>query len=334
MKSIFVSIGSYNESDLLQTIESALKNAEYPERIHFGICENRNDNNFTNLEHIPNLRKMNVYSSLPLGLGFSRSAPLQFIDNEDYYFQTDAHMLFDKNWDSDLIYYHEIIKKDYNKPIISSYTSWWGVENDGSISRYNPENITKQDPMCIHKDKQVLYRNGYIVLGTEEFNWENELYKEHYFIGGAMLFADIKFAYEIMPDPFIKFDGDEQLQALRAYTRGYRIFAIPKNIVWHKNKYYNDEFKKPTEWRSYHKYANKEDTDFYWRKMDSSLWRIKNISTGQEYGYWGSPNPELLKQYEEKINLSFKDFYQDILENGEERFTNIFINNKIPKIYE
>ena len=58
-------------------------------------------------------------------------------------------------------------------------------------------------------------------------------------IGAAVVFSDINFVYEVTPDPLITFGGEQQTIAIRSWTRGYRMFCIPKNIIWHKNKYYN-----------------------------------------------------------------------------------------------
>ena len=42
MSKIFIQIASYRDPQLIPTIKSALENAEFPERIHFGICRQYN----------------------------------------------------------------------------------------------------------------------------------------------------------------------------------------------------------------------------------------------------------------------------------------------------
>lgn len=64
-ETIFIHLPAYRDPELVPTIKSALENAKYPKRIHFGICKQYHpEDGFDNLDEyktINVLMYMNVY---------------------------------------------------------------------------------------------------------------------------------------------------------------------------------------------------------------------------------------------------------------------------------
>ncbi len=305
MKTIYVSIAAYNEPHLDLMLSNCLENAEYPDRVHFGISCHYNDNTRPNLDKYKNVtHSFTDYPAL-LGLCISRLNSLSFYNGEDYCLQLDAHMLFEKNWDTKLIEAFEIIKKDHEKPIISTYVPWWSMSN-GIINNYSNESGATCYPMII--DKERGNAEGYPKTATIPFEWKEEKYKEHFLISGHFLFSEPSIINDVSPDPQIIFGGDEITLALRLWTRGYKIFIIKNPIVWHLNKFDGDLYYKD---RLMDSEVRGKEYYLHGQRSETSLKRIKDILTGKILGYWGAPNIEKLKEFEKIVNLDFNEFYAD-----------------------
>jgi hypothetical protein len=305
MKTIYVSIAAYNEPHLDLMLSNCLENAEYPERIHFGIWCHYNDNTRPTFEKYQNVNHVFTDYTAMLGLCNGRLNSLSFYNQEDYCLQLDAHMLFEKKWDTKLINAFEEIKKDHDKPIISTYVPWWSISNN-KINYYSSESDAFCSPMII--DKNIGNIEGYPKTTTETFFWNDEKYKEHFLISGHFIFSERSILEDVSPDPQIMFGGDEITLALRLSTRGYKIFTIKNPIVWHLNKFDGDLYYKDRLMRS--EVIGKE-RDLYGQRSDRSLERVKDILTGKMLGYWGAPSLEKLKEFEQKINLDFNKFYSE-----------------------
>lgn len=345
---IFISISACNEKDLLQTVLSAINNAQYPDRLSFGIFEHSLDGIFTDLSAIKQtVAHAKIIYGAPMGVGQPRMNATLLSDNKkDFILQIDAHMIFENNWDTDLIYYYSLISQKYNKPIISSYVPYWFEDEYGNIKLstdefYNvdPNNFSGVNDIITSKlgidnFQETLHRN-YITMCAKSVDWHsNKKYEEHYGISGHFLFTSFDFVNNVLHDPTIPWDGDQLIVALRSWTRGYRIFTIPKSIVWHKNKWgpnkeakgvgvkllYNKDWRIP---------ENSKDIKLFNVYHENSLIgykKIKDIFLGDYLGYWGAPNKELLEEYQEKTETIFIDYYnmlRDYLINKNEKLYRI-----------
>ena len=109
---IFISIASYQDPLLKETLCSAYENAEEKENLRFGVCEQSNlgidlaSISFANL-----IQYELIDPVIAKGPCWARSRIQNFIDNEDFYLQIDSHTIFTKGWDQILIQYHNWIEK-------------------------------------------------------------------------------------------------------------------------------------------------------------------------------------------------------------------------------
>jgi len=134
----------------------------------------------------------------------------------------------------------------------------------------------------------------------------SEPFAEHYTFAANFVFTDHKFIQEIMPDPFIIFSGEEPTTALRAWSRGYRIFAVEDTVLWHLNKN-GIEFKDDRVYSP----GLPHLVDHAALRDSRSVERVKNILSGNLLGYWGAPDIDKLEQYEKLNDFSFREFYQN-----------------------
>jgi hypothetical protein len=303
---IFVAIGAYNEPELELTISNCLKMAEFPERIHFGVAAHYHNMSFPNLG-FENAKVIKIKYPGMLGLGFSRLAANSLYDNEDYYLQIDGHSLFERNWDTKLLNSYKVLEKEFEKPIISNYVPWWSVNEDSSINFYNPDQ--ENHPAVIKHNQEIL--GDYPYQDSYDVDWSNKEYIEHFNIAGHFIFSKPQILEDLIPDYRIVYAGEEFLFALRAWTRGYRMFAIPNPIVWHKNKHHGFLHPKDRMFGS----QNEKTHNHFVVRNEYSAKLTREILTGKYVGYWGSPSLELLQQYEKAANIDYKDFYRRVDKN-------------------
>ena len=303
---IFLAIPAFNERYIKQTIDSALKEAKYPNRISFGICEHRTDEKFTDTQSYSNLKHIKIRYDAALGTGISRIMPTLLYDQEDFIFQVDAHMFFQKDWDEKIIDGYTEIYKDIknNKIIISSRTPWWIFKNN----RIYLEPIIKREEEVSVITYNFKNHYGFPEINGKFVNLEkNKNYAEQYLLSGHCIFSTANFFQDIYVDPAMMFLGEEPTFSLRASTRGYRFFAIKEHIVWHYNKQGMEDHDE----RVYDP-GNPKLVKHYYHKQKLELERIKKIFTGEILGYWGAPSKELLEEYERNLNFNFKEFYKNI----------------------
>lgn len=314
-ETILISINSWQEKDLLQTMTSALLSADSPENIRFSVFNEGftfKDVDFSSLNS--KVFYINAESSELFGMGLSRLISSTINDRDyDFHLQIDAHMFFEKSWDTYLKDQYSQLSKKYDNPIITAYTPWW-EENNGEPLLFGRTPIDPRN----YEIEPGIYGNSLEInkkdirvspalIGTS-IDWSKEEfeYKEHYMISAHFMFSSPKLHREIIADPYIAWGGDEPVYALRASTRGWQMFTVKRPLLCHKNKWKSIEGKnvlyQPDDWRSgtsttYNK-NNKHSDKF-----------MLDIFLGRYFGYWGAPSMDALKEYESKINTTFKDYY-------------------------
>lgn len=309
-KTIYIAIAAFNEIFIEQTIKSAMSMAQFPDRLRFGVFSLNSDGRIFNSLQKENVKILNAQYEHLLGVCFSRINALSFFNNEDFFMQIDAHMLFGKYWDSELIksYYDIVQNEKCEHPLITTRVPWWTSGKNNEILYYDPNKKIKQPILYIDKNS---YKHTNIpdIIGADPFTeWGNNLYKEHFAFSAHFAFTSSSFIYDIMPDMNLMFVGEEITTSLRAWTRGYRIFSIPKNIVWHYNKKLNPIKNNPSLYKNDR--LNIQTSIFYKEKDIVARKRVKEILTGEILGYWGAPDLESLKKYENYVGVDFKEFYK------------------------
>lgn len=313
---ILISINAWQEEDLLQTIRSAIISADRPESLKFSVFYEGSkfeEKDFTDLN--VKVFLINSQSSELFGMGLSRLVA-SVINDKDYryHLQIDSHMFFEKGWDTYLKQQYNILKQKYEKPIITAYTPWWEYLNEKpmlfgkyeiDINNYQGDKNTFGTLLEINK-KNIRVSPALIGSIVDWDKEENE-FKEHYMISAHFMFSSPELHREILADPFITWGGDEPLYALRASTRGWKMFTVKRTILCHKNKWKSINNKNvlipKNDWR------NSVSTTYNKNNIYSDK-LILDILLGKYFGYWGAPDLNSLKEYEKNIGISFSDYYQ------------------------
>lgn len=223
---IFIRIASYRDDELPKTIASCLKQAKYPERLFFGICNQYGDETEHSLDDYKkdeHFRIIQMPWQESKGLDYARNLCDGLYEDETFALQMDSHMRFDKDWDEFSIDQWERCSSD--KAILTGYpASYKYDENDQEVySKPNPSRLifyrwcNKYVPIFIGKPIESALENP--VPGS--------------FLAGGFLFHAGKVCKDIPYCPDVCFIGDEILHDIRLFTHGYRIFHPAKWLVYH-----------------------------------------------------------------------------------------------------
>lgn len=91
---IFIAIPAFQEEDLLNTVKSLFKNAEQPDNVYIGICNQRLDNNFEDFSSFPNVRVANLQTPYGFGLGVGFLLSTWLLGEEYYVMRIDRAYAF------------------------------------------------------------------------------------------------------------------------------------------------------------------------------------------------------------------------------------------------
>lgn len=297
---ILVHLPSYRDPELVPTIESALANAKYPKRIHFGICRQFHpEDGFDNLDKWrddPRFKIMDVPYEEAKGLPWARAQINEvLLTNEDYICQLDSHHRFEKDWDKTLIDMHKSLEAKGHKPILAAYLPLYTPFNDPGGRTMEP---WQQQFVCFYPHGTIFIRPG-LLHGYQ--NMKEPVPSR--FLSGHFCFARSEWAREIKHDPDIYFSGEEINLTVRSYTHGYDMFHPHKLVIWHSTMReersgmlkWDDDAKKGVNW------GQKQD---YARRKIRCLFRTEEgiDLTGYDLG-----TVRTLAEYETYAGVNFKE---------------------------
>lgn len=300
---IFVSIVSYRDSLLYQTVEDLLDNASKPDLLVLGIVE-QSVSQTEGLKRIcdkygAELRYIHMPPKCARGCAWARAICQQLYLDEQFYFQIDSHTLFDKAWDYNLLqqYFniHETKIKFSNqqcKPddiVLSSYPN--SFTKDGKM-RYST-NTT-----AIKIIKGHAFVDGYYCRQILDITDSSAAVRGH-FVSGGMIFASSEFVKRIPYDNHYYFEEDELSIALKLFTHNIDVYHIPNNPTYHL--YTTDETKyRPQHWDD-HAQAGKMRVSSHERMKEM-------INDGSNMGkHYRLGEKRNLQQFEDETGLDVRN---------------------------
>ena len=157
---------------------------------------------------------------------------MSMYDGEDFFFQIDSHMEFQKHWDDFLIdWSNKLYDDNTSKSIISSYPPAFRLNKDGA-------SITDLIPFSsvyTHVVADGGFKKGGIdsLMRFKTHITLSEKAIQGFHLGAGCLFAPGVFVEKFPYDPYYYFHGEEQALALRLFTHGWNIYHIPDLPVFH-----------------------------------------------------------------------------------------------------
>jgi hypothetical protein len=297
MSKIFIQIASYRDPQLIPTIKSALKNADKPENLVFGICRQYHpEDGFDNLDEYKSDKRFRILDIPYLeskGVCWARNQVQQLYKKEKYTLQIDSHMRFEKGWDTEYIkMIKQLQKKGHKKPLLTGYVSSFDPDNDPQ-GRVN-------EPWQMAFDRFI--PEGAVFFLPETIpNWQtmtepvtSRFYSAHF------CFTLGEFSNEVQHDPEFYFHGEEISIAARAYTHGYDLFHPHKVLIWHEYtrkgrvKQWDDD----KEWGKKNEICHKKNRQLFGMDGESS--------EGVDFGKYGFGTERTLMDYEKYSGLLFE----------------------------
>jgi Glycosyltransferase (GlcNAc) len=288
---LFVSIASYRDPELIPTIEDCFAKAYWPGELRFGICWQHD-------EHEPSpparlgksvMRVLDVPWQHSKGACWARSRiQRELFDGEDFFLQIDSHHRFVQDWDRLLL--EQIMGPTMpNKPVLSTYVAAYDLDK--------PLPATEQ-PCMMRLDK--IEDTGVVLFQAFPVHWAaGKPPVKARFISAHFLFAPGHFAVEVPYDPDLYFTGEEMSMAVRAYTHGYDLFHPSVHVLWH-------EYTRKARTKHWDDHLDKNGIHIQWWMRDaSSKKRVLDLLSGKDIGPLGFGTVRNLRDYEAYSGLDF-----------------------------
>lgn len=285
MDKIFVSIASYRDQELLDTVFSILRQAKNPSSLFLSIFSQ--DDKHPDLESvfkifgIKDYKYVKVHYSDARGVGYARFKTQEHLNNSyKYYIQVDSHTQFIENWDEIIIEHYEKARGYWGDLIFTAYPGTYEYTETGNIKF-----ATSLVPTCLRIQEAST---------GSPFRFEPK-YKEYvggdigefhgYFCAG-LAFGYSKYFLDVPYDPEIYFNGEEQTLAIRFYCKDIKLVAPPYNYCFHHytGKKRIRHWENSETWKTYDEIGIKRLNDFFEYKLDATY----GISDIEKYHMWQS----------------------------------------------
>ena len=233
MPKIFVNICSHRDKLLAPTIESLLETESGRNQITYGIFEQTKleDSLQTKCPHIVSNSKVKYKRIDPEysdGVVWARAINAMQIHDEEFQYQIDSHMIFDKDWDHQLILDYNDARRVANsdKVVLTSGTKNYDLDGDRITKHTLSDDITVNLGYFQFDKDLRLYAHGAWVPAT------NTVTPSIHICAGNF-FAPVRWVREVGYNTDIFFEGEEQIFALSSILAGYKIFHHRKIKVYH-----------------------------------------------------------------------------------------------------
>lgn len=285
---IFVSICSYRDPLLVHTLKSLIDRKSELTEVTYGVFEQVEKEKSLEVLHPELLTRTDVkYKRIDPqfseGVGWARNINALQLTDEDFYYQIDSHMVFDHNWDRNLINdYKEASAKERTNRIIISDNCKNFVMVDGVPMLEHNRNVS-----CSAKFYQF-DKNFWLHAHGNHFNPSACVIPSiHIFAGN--FFTHVDWLSNVGIDSKIFFHGEEQLMMLSSFAAGYKTFHGKQISCYHyigSNSHTSKQEVEPVvsnEILEARKLASIEHLKNYIRSIDDSIFEAFKAYSGVDY---------------------------------------------------
>jgi hypothetical protein len=194
------------------------------------------------------------------------------------------------------------------KPIIAQSIQWHTIDAYISDDYQNSITPTISKPLFIDERGDTAVIADESILNCKKLS---DKFIEHYGVIAGFMFTSSSFIYEVSYDFRIAYVPDQESIALRASTRGYRIFSIGMTIVSALTKQKITEFGQQFDEYNFihdHQMNHIDGRSPKYTTLDRHKWKESNLYEflrGNLLGWFGAPDRNL---YDEYIKNSGFDF--------------------------
>jgi hypothetical protein len=222
-KTILISIVSYREHELENTVKEFYNKALNNKRLKFAIVSQSDVH--PDLSFIPEsqISYFKIHHTETKGVTWARSVASKLFSDFDFYLQIDAHMFPEINWDQKITEtYYKAVSRFGKKVLLTAIPAAYTLDASSN---------TRQviEPGC-HAYGDV--------RGATFGNWPtNNVLKKNLmeinYIQGACLFSTKELINEMPIDPDIYYFAEEITYSIRCFDKRYKIIAFDSPIFYH-----------------------------------------------------------------------------------------------------
>lgn len=227
---ILVEIAAYCDKQLLPTVESALKQADHPENLHFAICYQDDDkSDYEKLKKMDNMSIVYMTKAEAQGLCYARNVCQKMLRDEEFVLHIDSHMRFVKHWDTEMI--KELRSYNDKKALISVYPP--ALTDEMLACPVDDPVFDKPAKGYVMQVDKFRENSNDVKFKSRAFRTEDANPKKNILIAGGYLFAFAQYDEEVKNDPNMFFYQDELSISLRGYTYGYTVYNPRLLYIYH-----------------------------------------------------------------------------------------------------
>ena len=295
MSSVFISIASYRDPDVVNTVRSCYDNAISKDNLFFSVFSQAEDGEHPDLSFIPEnqLRLTKAHWSESLGACWARDIATKDI-NRKYFLQIDSHSRFVLGWDQQIIGNYERAEAFWGpRVMLTNYPDPfeidWSTEPPTDNLIGYPQ--LKSLKAVWHQQSRMIQAQPDWPAVIDTVNGD-----EHFFFSANSVFCNSDLMREVPYDKELYFTGEEPSMALRAYTRGIRL--VSPTVKYMFTNYNRENSKRELHW---------ENHETWWELNRQSYRRLEKIMKGDKsLGIFGIDSESLYQQYQKLIDVDLK----------------------------
>lgn len=220
---IFVSICSYRDPLLHHTLKSLMENKSELGDVVYGVFEQTSKEDslevkYPELAKHASVRYKRIDPEYSDGVCWARYInSLQLLD-EEFYYQVDSHMVFDKNWDRHLLNNYKMAARKHQteRIVITANCGTFRLDDDGNPVKDIYQKVTCVSGYWSFHDNYILGAHGMWVPAKEDVSDAI-----HIFAGNFFTHAD--WLKNVGLNPKLYFEGEEQYMVLTSFAEGYKL---------------------------------------------------------------------------------------------------------------
>ncbi len=295
---IFISIASYRDPDLINTVRNCYEQAYDKDGLFFCVVSQADFEEHPDLSFVPEnqIRYIRIPWQKSLGACWAREIATRRIEKE-YFLQIDSHSRFVKNWDSLVIKKYNQCEKYWGEMVFTHHPN--GFERTGGKDIYNQKIQEKPNfSTAVWSEEARMLQPVWYFTEPSEYGYES------FYVCANSFFCKTKIIEDVPYDKDLYFMGEEPSLTIRLYTRNIRVINPPMNYMFHM---YNPDAKKVK------RRLHWEDNQSWFDMNKKSYERLAKIMTGDmSLGIYGVGSIKKYQEFKEKIGVDLDQKYQEI----------------------
>ena len=264
---IFVSIASYLDSQIIDTVKSVYEESSDPNRLTVVVHLQDTEERYFELQNLnfPNLKIIFTPYYKTKGVVWARERIKEQLQDEPYFLQIDSHSRVKQNWDLILINQYNSIESP--KVILTTYPNEFTIPDPDKNYLNLPYNAPIKFKRFLEPGSDI--DNKFIADNLPSL--QDYEVVESKKIGAGFIFTRTEWIREVKSPENIIFSGEEDALTYLSYLKGWNILTPSEATVWH-----NYDFK-TSDKTAYRKHNNQYHLE------DKSTEEINNILFNNTY---------------------------------------------------